>query len=80
MSTLEVKTEPMIADVWCDDDMLRVRLQDGRELGVPLSWYPRLAKATASQRSHWRLIGNGIGVHWGDVDEDVSARGLLSGL
>lgn len=80
MSTLIIKTEPVVQDVWFTDDMLYVRLADGRELGVPLVWYPRLEKATKEQRENWRLIGKGIGIHWTDLDEDISALGILSGL
>ncbi|MCE3003637.1 MAG: DUF2442 domain-containing protein [Xanthomonadaceae bacterium] len=59
------------------DDALRVRLTDGRELSAPLEWFPRLRAATVAQRSNWRLIGKGSGIHWPDVDEDVSVAGLL---
>jgi hypothetical protein len=51
------------------DDLLRVDLADGRTLAVPTAWYPRLAHGTARERSHWRLIGHGIGIHWPDLDE-----------
>ena len=59
-------------------DMLIVRLSDGREVGAPLEWFPRLRRATAAQRSNWRLIGRGVGLHWEDVDEDISVRSLLT--
>jgi hypothetical protein len=59
------------------DDLLYVQLEDGRELGAPLIWFPRLVGATSEQRSHWELIGRGIGIHWPDVDEDISVAGLL---
>jgi hypothetical protein len=52
-------------------------LADGRELAVPLEWFPRLRDATPEQRSNWRLIGRGQGIHWADVDEDISVAGLL---
>jgi hypothetical protein len=61
------------------DDSLTVDLVDGRTVSVPLAWYPRLAHATASERENWRLIGRGEGIHWPDVDEDVSVEGLLAG-
>ena len=54
-----------------------VLLEDGREIGVPYRWFPRLAAATQAQRSHWRLIGKGAGIHWEDVDEDLSVSALL---
>lgn len=77
MSTLAVDVEPLAIDVSCTDDSLRVVLADGREVSVPLVWLPRLQKATPAQRSEWRLIGGGIGIHWEAVDEDVSVESLL---
>jgi hypothetical protein len=59
------------------DDRLLVTLADGRELAAPLAWFPRLSGATASQRKNWRLIGRGQGIHWPDVDEDISVASLL---
>ena len=56
-----------------------VRLVDGREIAVPLEWFPTLRDATAGQRSTWRLIGRGIGIHWPEIDEDVSVESLLAG-
>ena len=64
--------------VRCDDEMLRVQLADGREIGVPLEWFPRLRDATPAQRGNWRLIGQGVGIHWEDLDEDLSVAGLLA--
>ncbi len=64
-------------DVEVQDDLLHVRLEDGRELGVPIAWFPRLVSASPEQRDHWLLIGRGIGIHWPDVDEDISVAGLL---
>jgi Protein of unknown function (DUF2442) len=61
------------------DDTLIVDLVDGRTISVPVSWYPRLAHGTSAERSHWRFIGDGEGVHWPDLDEDISIEGLLSG-
>ena len=78
MSTLANKSSNVLAsDVWFSKDMLYVRLQDGRELGVPLLWFPRLRKATEDQLKEWRLIGNGIGIHWESIDEDISVAALL---
>lgn len=62
----------------CDDEMFRVQLADGREIGVPLEWFPRLRDATPAQRGNWRLIGQGVGIHWEDLDEDLSVAGLLA--
>jgi hypothetical protein len=61
------------------DDTLSVDLTDGRTISVPTAWYPRLAHATPVERSRWRLIGQGEGIHWPDLDEDVSVENLLSG-
>lgn len=61
------------------DDALTVRLDDGRELSVPLTWYPRLLHASESQRSNCQLIGDGEGIHWPQLNEDASVEGLLAG-
>src|SRR5215210_2315529 len=61
------------------DDALAVELDDGRTLSVPLAWYPRLLNGSAAERGHWRLIGRGEGIHWPDLDEDISVEGLLAG-
>ena len=63
--------------MWFDSDMMHVRLVDGRELGVPIEWFPRLRQANEAQRENWRLIGNGVGIHWDELDEDLSVAGLL---
>ena len=60
-------------------DALVVDLQDGRVVSVPVAWYPRLADGTPRERRHWELIGPGIGIHWPDLDEDISVEGLLAG-
>lgn len=77
MSILAVEVEPLAVDVQCTEDDLRVRLADGREIAAPLVWFPRLRDATAEQRSDWRLIGGGMGIHWKAIDEDVSIESLL---
>jgi len=80
MSTLVAKaTEAMASDVWFDSDMIHVRLLDGREISAPLEWFPRLRDASDEQRKNWRLIGRGIGIHWEDIDEDISVASLLQG-
>lgn len=61
------------------DDTLSVELSDGRSLSVPLAWFPRLVHATPAERSNVRLIGRGHGMHWEDLDEDISVEGLLAG-
>lgn len=77
MSTSAIEFDSAAVDVSVDDSMLRVTLADGRELAVPIEWFPRLRNATPDQRSHWRMIGRGDGIHWPDVDEDISVRTLL---
>ena len=77
MSTSAVSLDPTAIDVDVSDTLLRITLADGREVAAPLAWFPRLRDATPEQRKHWRLIGRGVGIHWPDVDEDVSVRGLL---
>jgi len=72
-----VEVEPLAVAVVCTDGALQVVLADGREISVPLVWFPRLLKATSEERKIWRLIGGGIGVHWEDVDEDISIESLL---
>ena len=69
--------EAAAVDVTVMDDRILVVLADGRELAAPLAWYPHLADATAARRQNWRLIGRGHGVHWPDVDEDISVASLL---
>jgi hypothetical protein len=68
-----------IKDVRCMDDTLSVDLVDGRTVTVPLAWYPRLLHADPSQRSNWELSGGGYGIHWPEIDEDLSSEGILGG-
>jgi len=78
MSTLANKSANVSASkVWFSKDMLYLLLQDGREIGVPLLWFPRLRKASMEQLNDWRLIGNGVGIHWESIDEDISVSALL---
>ena len=72
-------TSPIATEVRFGEHMLHVLLEDGREISAPLAWYPRLRDATPQARANWRLIGHGEGIHWPDVDEDISVLGLLSG-
>jgi len=74
---MPIELDAAAVDVTTDDSSLRVVLADGRELAVPLEWFPRLRDATPEQRKNWRLIGRGQGIHWPDVDEDISVAGLL---
>lgn len=80
MSTLTLNTEPLATDLVFADHVFRVVLEDGRELSVPIDWFPRLRDASAAQRSNWRLIGRGEGIHWPEIDEDISVLGLLAGF
>ena len=78
MSTLSVIREPLATDVEFTDSALRIVLADGREISAPLAWFPRLFHATPAERSDRRLIGGGVGVHWPQVDEDISVESLLN--
>ena len=78
-STPTETTEARAQRVSVTEDSLVVDLVDGRIISVPLAWYPRLAHGTPAERSHWRLIGEGEGIHWPDLDEDISIEGLLAG-
>ena len=69
-----------VKSVRCTRDTLRVDLLDGRTIIVPLAWYPRLLHATPQQRAKWKIAGGGYGIHWPEVDEDLSVEGLLRGL
>ena len=70
---------PNALHVLVTEHTLTVDLEDGRTLSAPLGWYPRLANATPEEREHWRLVGQGSGIHWADIDEDISIEGLLLG-
>jgi len=72
--------EPVVQDIHVTDDEIIAQLVDGRVISVPLAWSWRLSEATPAQRANWRLIGSGQGVHWPDIDEDLSAEGLLYGI
>ena len=77
-STTEVGV-PVAERVAVTEDTLTADLSDGRTISVPLAWYPRLVHATPQERRNWRLIGGGAGIHWPDLDEDLSVEGLLAG-
>ena len=78
ISTIEVRV-PEAETVAVTEDTLTAELADGRTISVPLAWYPRLVHATPEERNNWQLIGGGQGVHWPDLDEDLSVEGLLAG-
>jgi len=76
MNTL-ITSAPNAVDLWFKNDKLFLLLEDGRELGVPIDWFPKLRDATKQQLKNWRLIGGGDGIHWEELDEDISIEGLL---
>ncbi|ACL74050.1 DUF2442 domain-containing protein [Thioalkalivibrio sulfidiphilus] len=79
MGTLALNADERVASVEFSEDYLTVSLKDGRRISVPVEWYPRLAHATARQRNNWKICGGGYGIHWPDLDEDLSTEGLLRG-
>ena len=79
MGTLALAADERVAGVEITEDTLSVALVDGRTITVPIVWYPRLLNATAAQRQNWRIAGGGYGIHWPDIDEDLSTEGLLRG-
>lgn len=79
MTILALAADERVADVIVTEDELSVRLMDGRTISVPLAWYPRLLNATEAERNNWQIIGGGYGLHWEDLDEDLSTEGLLRG-
>lgn len=79
MSTV-VNIEPRIKNIKVSEETIIANLQDGRTISVPLAWSWRLSDATKKQRDNFEIIGDGIGVHWPDVDEDISAEGMLYGI
>jgi hypothetical protein len=79
MSILATAADERVADVDTNEDELKVRLMDGRTISAPLAWYPRLLHATVEQRQNWEIAGGGYGIHWPDIDEDLSTEGLLRG-
>jgi hypothetical protein len=79
MSISAVKFDDHAIDVSFTKDALHFVLADGREISAPLEWFPRLRDANEKERNNWRLIGNGIGVHWPEVDEDIAVRTLMTG-
>jgi len=72
--------EVRIKDIKVTEDTITAKLVDGRVISVPLAWSRRLSDATSKQRANYRIIGDGYGVHWPDIDEDISAEGMLYGM
>jgi hypothetical protein len=79
MSSSVVEANPRAQDVTVSEDELTVVLADGRRVSVPLAWFPRLLHASPAQRSNWELLGDGEGIHWPEIDEDLSVAGILRG-
>lgn len=79
MGILAPSADERVRDVRIDDETLTVALMDGRTISVPLAWFPRLLDATPAQRANWELAGADYGIHWPDLDEDLSTEGLLRG-
>jgi Protein of unknown function (DUF2442) len=79
MGTLALAADERVADVEFTEDAVSVALMDGRVITVPLVWYPRLLNATEAERNNWQISGGGYGIHWPDIDEDLSTEGLLRG-
>jgi len=80
MNTAVKIQEVRIKDIIIAEDTITAQLMDGRIISVPLAWSWRLSEATPKQRANWRIIGDGHGVHWPDIDEDISAEGMLYGI
>ena len=79
MSTLAIKTDERVKNVSFTEDTIAVDLMDGRTIIVPLVWYPRLLNGTSEQLANWEVCGGGYGIHWEDLDEDLSTEGMLRG-
>jgi hypothetical protein len=79
MGILALAADERVSDVQITEDLLSVSLMDGRVIPVPLAWYPRLSTATPDQRTKWKISGGGYGIHWDEIDEDLSTEGLLRG-
>jgi hypothetical protein len=79
MNTPDIRPGERVKNVYFTEDNLSVDLIDGRTITVPLAWYPRLLHATPQQRNNWQVCGGGYGIHWPDIDEDLSTEGLLRG-
>ena len=77
MSILAINKSNTATNVWFDDNKMYVSLTDGRELSIPIDWFPTLRDCTEEQRNNWRLIGDGEGIHWEDLDEDILVEKLL---
>ena len=79
MGALAINADERFEKVGFSEDFLEVTLKDGRRISVPVDWYPRLARASMEQRAKWQICGGGYGIHWPELDEDLSTEGLLRG-
>ncbi|WOD41587.1 DUF2442 domain-containing protein [Nodosilinea sp. E11] len=79
MSALAIQIDERVKDVHFTEDTISVDLMDGRSIAVPLVWYPRLLNASPEQLAQWEICGGGYGIHWEDLDEDLSTEGMLRG-
>ncbi len=79
MGILALTADERVAEVSFSEDSLCVALRDGRKISVPLTWFPKLLQATPQQRTNWQVAGGGYGIHWPELDEDLSTEGLLRG-
>jgi len=79
MSTLKIEREVFAQSVAFSEDSMIVSLDDGRSMSVPLAWFPRLQGGSAAEREHYELIGDGEGIHWPDLDEDISVESIIAG-
>lgn len=79
MGILALNADERVKQIYFTEDTLSVDLMDGRTIIVPLAWYPRLLNASSDERSHWKISGAGYGIHWPDIDKDLSTEGLLKG-
>lgn len=79
MGILAISADERVKRVAVTEDVLSVDLMDGRTISAPIDWYPRLAHGTADERARWEICGAGYGIHWEDLDEDISVEGLLRG-
>ncbi len=79
MGILAIRADERVKNVLFTEDTISVELMDGRTITVPLVWYPKLLQATPQQREQWQVCGGGYGIHWAEIDEDLSTEGMLRG-
>ncbi|MBU0764887.1 MAG: DUF2442 domain-containing protein [Bacteroidetes bacterium] len=77
MSSLTIIKSTIATDLWFKNHKMYLKLEDGREIAVPIEWFPKLRDASDKQRKNWRFIGGGEGIHWNDIDEDILVEGLI---